>query len=374
MSEFQFKPAVREAAKVLIGLCGSSGSGKTLSALKLATGLGGPIAFVDTEQGRALQYADDFKFLHAVLPPPFSPERYATIIESAVRTKPNVIIIDSFSHEWEGMGGILETVEAAKTGGNEFGLWAKPKAAHRKLMNRLLQVPAHIIICMRAKEKKGLALDPHKPGKKVVVSLGWHPICESEMTFELTINCLMSSEKKGTPIVDGFDFGKLPYNMAHLLPTNQQISERTGEAIAKWCREGGTPTLTSKRLDDLETNSAAPLPPAADAEPAAVSRGAQQPAGTSSPEKTSTHKYPLVNTITGRTDWYASLRDWGGALEALVTMARDPTEAWDANQTTWVTLDRNARTDEQRGYLKALQDHALAAAKGDRELELARGA
>lgn len=245
---FTFKPATRESAKLLIGLDGPSGTGKTLSALKLATGIGGPIAFIDTEQGRALQYAGDFDFLHGVLSPPFSPERYREAVEAAIKAKPNVVIVDSMSHVWEGPGGILETVDGIKgeRGGNDFSAWAKPKQAHQKLVNLLLQVPAHVIICFRAKEKRGLVPDARRAGKMEVVNLGWHPICEQSMVYELTVNVLLSADKKGVPIVDGFDFGKLPYNMAELLPPGEQISEATGRRFADWCRSGAAPANNAK--------------------------------------------------------------------------------------------------------------------------------
>ena len=61
-------------------------------------------------------------------------------------------------------------------------------------------------------------------------------ICEEKVVYELTVNCLLSSDKKGQPIVDGFDFGKLPYNMAHLLSASEQISEATGNRFAEWAK------------------------------------------------------------------------------------------------------------------------------------------
>ena len=252
-SEFTFRPATREAAKLLIGLCGPSGSGKTLSALKLATGLGGNIAYVDTEQGRALQYAGDYSFMHCILPPPFGPDRYSAIVDAAVKTGAKVVIVDSVSHVWEGPGGILEQVDDARKRSddrNAFSIWAGPKQAHQRFVNRLLQIPAHVILCFRAKEKKGLA--PGSRGKMEVVDLGWHPICEQGMVYELTVNALLSAEKKGSPIFDGFDFGKLPYNMAHLIPVGKQISEDTGRAIAEWCASGGSPTPKSDRLSAID--------------------------------------------------------------------------------------------------------------------------
>jgi hypothetical protein len=72
---FQFAPAVREQVSLLIALAGAVGSGKTFSALRLAKGMApsGKIAFIDTEARRGLHYAEQFKFMHADMRPPFRP-------------------------------------------------------------------------------------------------------------------------------------------------------------------------------------------------------------------------------------------------------------------------------------------------------------
>ena len=50
MTNFEFTDAKRDDTSLLIGISGASGSGKTMSALRLATGLaqGEPIYFIDT--------------------------------------------------------------------------------------------------------------------------------------------------------------------------------------------------------------------------------------------------------------------------------------------------------------------------------------
>src|SRR6266849_4599710 len=75
--KFEDRPAVREATPLLIGLVGPSNSGKTFSALRLATGIqrvsGGDIWGIDTESRRMLHYADKFKFRHVPFGAPFGP-------------------------------------------------------------------------------------------------------------------------------------------------------------------------------------------------------------------------------------------------------------------------------------------------------------
>ena len=104
---FTDKPAVRERVPLLVGLMGPSGSGKTFSALRLAAGMreitGGDIYCIDTESKRALHYADDFDFQHVEFAAPFSPLDYLQAIEYCVEKKAGVVIVDSLSHEHEGL-------------------------------------------------------------------------------------------------------------------------------------------------------------------------------------------------------------------------------------------------------------------------------
>src|SRR5581483_2781739 len=102
---FQFAHAVRSQVSLLIALAGASGSGKTFSALRLAKGMAptGKIAFIDTEARRGLHYADQFEFMHTDMRPPFRPSRFIEAIHAAEATGAEVVIIDSFSHEYDGI-------------------------------------------------------------------------------------------------------------------------------------------------------------------------------------------------------------------------------------------------------------------------------
>src|SRR5262245_23362492 len=114
MAGFSFRPARREGVSLLLGLAGSSGSGKSFSAMRLATGMAGdaPFAVIDTEAGRAKHYADRFKFDHGDLTPPFTPARYLDAINAADAAKYPVIVVDSATHCHAGEGGILDMQEA----------------------------------------------------------------------------------------------------------------------------------------------------------------------------------------------------------------------------------------------------------------------
>src|SRR5262245_11660644 len=139
---FQFAPAKREQVSLLIALAGASGSGKTFSALRLARGMApaGKIAFIDTEARRGLHYADQFDFLHSDMCPRFAPARFVEGIAAAEAAGAEVVIIDSFSHEYDGVGGIMDWADRlASEGVKGPAAWKDPKAAHKKLMQALLQ-------------------------------------------------------------------------------------------------------------------------------------------------------------------------------------------------------------------------------------------
>src|SRR5689334_2944950 len=114
-----YRKARRSEAKPLFGLHSESGAGKTMSALLLARGFVGPrgkIAMIETESGRGEVYlGEDPIGDYDVIPlrihdddgqeveNPFSPRRYGEAISLAEANGADALIIDSASHEWEGV-------------------------------------------------------------------------------------------------------------------------------------------------------------------------------------------------------------------------------------------------------------------------------
>lgn len=236
---FTHRLATRDKTPLLIGIVGPSSSGKTFSALRLATGFQrvnpGEIFVIDTEAGRALQYADDFKFVHVPFGAPFSPLDYLDVIKYCVENGATNIVIDSMSHEHEGPGGVLEIQagELLRLGTKLQGLsWNKPKSEHRRLINTILQFNCNFIFCFRAKEK----LDwDCKPPKK----LGFMAIGGGEWMFEMTSQCLLLPMSNGVPTwtstMDGEkETIKLPKQFINVLGGSPQLTEEIGEAMAKW--------------------------------------------------------------------------------------------------------------------------------------------
>lgn len=261
---FSFRPAKRENIGLLIGLASGTGGGKTKSAMELATGIcgGEKFAFIDTESRRGLHYADEYNFDHGDLQAPFTPAAYLEAIMAADKAGYPAIVVDSMSHEWAGEGGCLDMQEAEfqRLGGRDsvkMLSWAKCKGEHKRMVQRLLQVRAHLILCFRAEDK----IDMVKEGGKTVIVpkvgpggfKGWLPICEKNMPFELTCSFLLMADRPGYPIPI-----KLQDKMRPFFPLDEQIGRAAGERIARWARgEDIAPASTgAKRAPKQDTPEA----------------------------------------------------------------------------------------------------------------------
>mgnify|MGYP005986932971 CR=1 FL=1 len=231
MAILNIRPAKREGAKLVIGLAGHSGSGKTLTALYIARGMvdhAGEIGFLDTENKRGSLYANelDAPFLIGDLFYPFSPERYADAIKEFQQAGVKVLIIDSISHEWE--SGCMEIAELPLLRGKKMADWKKAKSEHKKLMTVLLQSDMHIICCIRAAEKMDFT-NPAKP-----VTLGVQPLCEKNFMFEMTASVMMFNEGTVQQHL------KVPKDLKPIFGNgNDYLGQETGSKIREWAEGNG---------------------------------------------------------------------------------------------------------------------------------------
>lgn len=204
MSVIEIRQAQREGARLVIGLAGVSGCGKTYTAIMLAYGLtnydASKIGFLDTENRRGSLYADILQtanpptntpFLIGDLVAPFSPQRYIDAIAEFQRAGVEVLIVDSISHEHEGPGGLMDIAGEA----NKF--WNRAKYEHKKFVNALLQSDMHIIVCVRAREKVALAKVKDETTGKMKTDYqdeGLQPVTEKNLMFEMTASLMMHDE------------------------------------------------------------------------------------------------------------------------------------------------------------------------------------
>lgn len=237
---YSFKPAKKEAVGLLIGLVGASGSGKTYSAMRLASGIvgkGNRFAVIDTEARRALHYADMFEFDHCELVSPFRPDNYADAIQAADKAGYKAIVVDSVSHEWAGEGGILDWQEDELTrmAGDDYrkreackmAAWIAPKRSHKQMVQRFLQVNANLILCFRAEEKNKMEKDAN--GKMQIIPIGWQPVCSKELPYELTVSFLLTADKPGIPQPI-----KLQEQHKVMFPSGKLLCEESGKLVTEW--------------------------------------------------------------------------------------------------------------------------------------------
>lgn len=178
-----FKPAHTVQNHARIALTGPTGAGKTYTALELAAGLaaGGKVAVIDTEQGSAALYRNEFTFDHLNLSK-YTPRYYIAAINAAAANGYTVLIIDSLTPSWNGKGGILDIAD-----GNIRG-WKDATPEYRELINALVSQrnKMHIIATLRSKMKHDLSTDANT-GRLVVRKMGLAPIHREDLPYEFDI-------------------------------------------------------------------------------------------------------------------------------------------------------------------------------------------
>lgn len=192
-----FQEVVRAKSKLRMALTGVSGAGKTLGALYIAYGLTGDwskIAVIDTEHERARMYANRTdlgtgKFLYCPLYPPYTAERYTSLVKEAASVvgPDGVVIVDSFSHAWNNEGGVLDVRDriAAQAGKNSYTAWNEAGKVQNSLVNTILAVGCHTIVTMRS--KMDYVMQENERGKTQPVKVGLAPVQRDDTEYEFDI-------------------------------------------------------------------------------------------------------------------------------------------------------------------------------------------
>jgi len=196
-----FVQATRKKVRLRMAIDGVSGSGKTYTALRFGTAMqmdidpDRKIGFINTESGAAEKYLglcpDGYPWdFHVCYLPNYSPTSYTAAIMAAGREGFQVLIIDSLSHAWAGVGGALEIKDAQ--GGNSFTAWKTVTPMHNRMIESILHSPCHIIATMRSKTEYVMELDAN--GKSVPRKIGMEPVQRAGMEYEFDIYGSVSSD------------------------------------------------------------------------------------------------------------------------------------------------------------------------------------
>ena len=251
----QIRKAERRKAKLRLALMGPTGSGKTMSALRVAFGIGGKVGIIDTENGSADLYADAGDYDVITLEKPYTVASYREALAAFEDAGYGVIIIDSLSHAWAGSGGLLDKQgQVEKKTGNSFTAWREITPEHNALVEAMLTSPAHIIATMRVKTE--YVMEKDQRGKTVPRKVGLQPVQRDGLEYEFTVvmdidaDHRASASKDRTRMFDGW---------------SDQLSERTGQRLRDWLESGAEAPPPPSPDDQLLTRIEAALTKAADA-------------------------------------------------------------------------------------------------------------
>lgn len=179
-----FQKAQRKGQYIKLAITGPSGSGKTYSALRLAKGLtqNGKIAFVDTENGSASLYSEEFDFDVVEISPPFSIDKLTNSVKTALQSGYDTLILDSASHWWQGVLEYKDQLD--RRGGNSFTNWSEANKHYDLFIRAILFSKIHVICCLRS--KMDYILESNEKGKQVPRKVGLAPISRDGIEYEFT--------------------------------------------------------------------------------------------------------------------------------------------------------------------------------------------
>lgn len=244
-----FVKAVREKVYAKVLLTGASGSGKSQSALELATGVarkcGSSIAYIGTEGDRDKLYAQckskhgDYTFEYDLLQleDPFTTDKFVTAINEAVDAGYKVIIIDGLSAEWKWLNDVHD-----KMPGNSFTNWGKLKPKHRELIDKILTANAHIICCARGKDEWLLE---EKNGKQVPKKVGLGSQTDKDISYEMMLSIQLDQDTH-LAHADKDNTGLWDENRYSV------INAKDGEVLYDWCENGAIPAVKPPKIQPSE--------------------------------------------------------------------------------------------------------------------------
>lgn len=266
---------IHDPLTLSIGLSGGSGTGKTYTALLMARGIaetvtgkpGAPIGYVDTENRRALHYKAAFpEMMHFDFTAlddkgnvvGFGPERWIEVIDAAEAAELPVLILDSFSHAWEGVGGVLDlhatTLDRLTRGDDSKKdarsqlAWAEVKPRYRRLIDRIVRAKTNIIICTRAKPvmQDFKTKQNARNTKTRRADVPWDPASDGDLMFEMTTMVILDPSAPGCPV----HRIKVADQFKALLDPRRPMNEDTGRAMAEWAKGQGDAQEQKKVLDE----------------------------------------------------------------------------------------------------------------------------
>lgn len=233
------RPAARPKMHGRALISGPSGAGKTWTSLSMARVLAdgdlSRVLLLDTERESALTYADVFPgFAHLPWRPPFDPTELVDTL-GRLGEDYGVVVIDSLSHFWRSQGGTLDIADG------KIGGWKTARPVQERLVQALLAVPAHVLLCVRSKMEY---LIEGGKSNQTVTKLGLAPIQDDTLVYEVNIALDIDLEhritvtKSRTPAVP----------VGRMYPAG--LEQKAAEDYAGWLA-GGVPPASREQVDEI---------------------------------------------------------------------------------------------------------------------------
>ena len=260
MAEFLLQPATRKAVAPKVILAGPSGSGKSLSALLLAAGMidvrtdadWADIVVADADNLSSTYYVDTAftvgdgvnepvecvtigRFTLIDFKPPYHPDRWIKLINEVVEAKKKILILDNFSAEWEGDGGVLDWTRRL---GGRASDWSITDPAHNRVLDAIRKAPIPIIATLREKQAIEIMKVPDGRGgeKTEVRKLGMKPKQREGIEYEFDLQMSIAHDTHTASVGTGKDRTGL---FSTRIPS--VITPETGRTLANWAKSGDEP-------------------------------------------------------------------------------------------------------------------------------------
>lgn len=240
----RFTKAERKKAKLRLALTGVSGSGKTYSALRIAKGMGGRVAVIDSENDSSSLYANEFDFDSTSLND-HSPESYIKAVHDATKDGYEIVIIDSLTHVWNWCKAEIDRLSETMFKGNTWAAWSKVTPRYDALFQCIVQSKVHIICTIRSKTETAQQVGSN--GKKKVVKLGMKTELRDGSEFEFTTVIDLVHENKGASVSK---------DRTHVFMGMEDIplDEEIGRTLMNWLEQGVDPYVNEEQLKALLSN------------------------------------------------------------------------------------------------------------------------
>jgi hypothetical protein len=155
------------------------------------------------------------------------------------------LIIDSISHEWDGVGGCLDI--HAKLGG-KFQDWAKVSPMHNKFIQAILQFPSHVLVTGRS--KTDYSMDQNSQGGKAkVTKQGLKTVTREGFDYEMTLAFQIQHEGH---------YAIIDKDRTNLFNNNEPflITEETGQKVKSW-NDSGAKVVKKDQARKIENDDTA---------------------------------------------------------------------------------------------------------------------